>query len=394
LQSMGPAPSADLVGSIIGVDAGKDGDYKQQRATSTTALRKISRTSSSASVGSVSSASGEAATSQSAKSDAGRMKLTETPIVWRNVAIMLYLHMAALYGFYLCFGVAKAATIGWAFFLFLFGGFGITGGAHRLWAHRSYKAKWPLRVFAAVAQTIAVQNDIYEWSRDHRVHHKFSETDADPHNARRGFFFAHVGWLLMKKHPEVKRRGATVDCSDLLQDPVVIYQRKFYVPLVLLLSFAMPAWVPWYFWGESFKTAFFVASIFRYVFNLNITWLVNSAAHIWGNHPYDNNINPAENLYVAFLTSGEGWHNYHHVFPWDYKAAELGNYKMNMTTAAIDLFNWLGLAYDLKTVPESVIRGRVQRTGDGTHPFSFEDSPLAKEMKEEEMYCSIWEGCR
>ena len=62
---------------------------------------------------------------------------------------------------------------------------------------------------------------------------------------------------------------------------------RFYVPLVLLLSFFMPAWVAWYCWGESFKTAFFVASIFRYVFTLNVTWLVNSAAHIWGNHPYD-----------------------------------------------------------------------------------------------------------
>ena len=107
------------------------------------------------------------------------------------------------------------------------------------------------------------KNDIYEWSRDHRVHHKFSETDADPHNACRGFFFAHVGWLFCKKHPEVKRRGKTVDVSDLLQAPVVVYQRKwvvpaktklfecklivtsfvlrFYIPLVLTLCFALPA---------------------------------------------------------------------------------------------------------------------------------------------------------
>lgn len=70
------------------------------------------------------------------------------------------------------------------------------------------------------------KNDIYEWSRDHRVHHKFSETDADPHNARRGFFFAHVGWLLCKKHPEVIRRGKTIDMSDVLQDPIVAFQRK------------------------------------------------------------------------------------------------------------------------------------------------------------------------
>jgi len=379
LQSMGPAPSADLVGSILGVDE----EFKPRPA-----LRK---SSAQRSFSSTAGAKGQAETAQAEKSSADSFPWTQTPIVWRNVAIFVYLHAAALYGFYLCFVSAKWATIVWATFLHLFGGFGITGGAHRLWAHRSYKAKWPLRLFAAVAQTIAVQNDIYEWSRDHRVHHKFSETDADPHNARRGFFFSHVGWLLMKKHPEVKRRGKTVDVSDLLEDPIVIYQRKFYVPLVLLLSFFMPAWVAWYCWGESFKTAFFVASIFRYVFTLNVTWLVNSAAHIWGNHPYDQHINPAENKSVAFLTSGEGWHNYHHVFPWDYKAAELGNYRMNMTTAAIDFFSWLGVAYDRKTVPDSIIRARCLRTGDGTHPYSFEDSPYANgtNLKEEEKYCEI-----
>ena len=70
------------------------------------------------------------------------------------------------------------------------------------------------------------QNDIYEWSRDHRMHHKFSETDADPHNARRGFFFAHMGWLLVRKHPDIKLKGPTIDMSDLSRDPVVRIQRK------------------------------------------------------------------------------------------------------------------------------------------------------------------------
>ena len=70
------------------------------------------------------------------------------------------------------------------------------------------------------------KDDLYQWSRDHRVHHKFSDTDADPYNSRRGFFFSHVGWLLCKKHPEVIRRGKTVDVSDLLRDPVVVFQRK------------------------------------------------------------------------------------------------------------------------------------------------------------------------
>lgn len=95
---------------------------------------------------------------------------------------------------------------------------------------------------------------------------------------------------------------------------------------------------------------------------------------------------------MAFVTSGEGWHNYHHVFPWDYKAAELGNYSMNMTTMAIDFFARLGLAYDLKTVPEHVVRNRVKRTGDGSHPYSLEDyqASAANAEKDEEEYCEIY----
>ena len=87
---------------------------------------------------------------------------------------------------------------------------------------------------------------------------------------------------------------------------------------------------------------------------------------------------------------GEGFHNYHHTFPWDYKASELGIYSTNITTALIDFFHWIGLAYDLKSVPEKIIRGRVKRTGDGTHPYSLEDSPYdACDIKEEEKYTDM-----
>lgn len=78
-------------------------------------------------------------------------------------------------------------------------------------------------------------------------------------------------------------------------------------------------------------------------------------------------INPAENRSVSILALGEGWHNYHHTFPWDYKTSELGKYAFNFTAAFIDLFSKIGWAYDVKTVSEDMIQKRVQRTGDGTH---------------------------
>ncbi len=74
---------------------------------------------------------------------------------------------------------------------------GLTAGAHRLWSHRSYRAGLPLRIFLAFGHTMASQNSLFVWCRDHRVHHKFSDTDADPHNPTRGFFFAHVSYILI-----------------------------------------------------------------------------------------------------------------------------------------------------------------------------------------------------
>lgn len=88
-----------------------------------------------------------------------------------------------------------------AFFTYKLSLFGITAGVHRLWSHRAYKARFPLRVFLAFCNSVSYQNSIYEWARDHRVHHKYTETNADPVNSKRGFFFSHVGWLCCKKHP-------------------------------------------------------------------------------------------------------------------------------------------------------------------------------------------------
>lgn len=285
-------------------------------------------------------------------------------MVWRNIILMAILHSTALYSVFL-FPWAHPLTWLWFLFMYAFAGLGITAGAHRLWAHRSYKAKLPLRIAYALMNASAFQNSIYEWSRDHRVHHKFSETDADPHNARRGFFFSHMGWLLVKKHPDVIAKGKQLDMSDLLEDPVVRFQRKFYIPLMILCCFVMPTMVPVYFWGEKAYYSFYLAGILRYTLVLNATWLVNSAAHMWGMKPYDKRINPAENMFVVISAIGEGYHNYHHTFPQDYATSEFG-WEINFTTGFIDLMCYLGLAYDRRKIPIDVVNKRKLRTGDGT----------------------------
>ncbi|XP_013107785.1 acyl-CoA Delta-9 desaturase [Stomoxys calcitrans] len=303
----------------------------------------------------------------STNQDAEHKKPYQVEIVWHNILLFIILHSSALYGLYLVFAENAYVEFALSYICLFLGGMGITAGVHRLWSHRAYKAKLPLRIFLMLCQSLAFQNCIYEWTRDHRVHHKFTDTDADPHNSRRGFFFAHMGWLLCKKHPDVKEKGKQIDMSDLKADPVVMFQKKYYFIIMPVCCFVLPALFPYYYLGSSLKVCFFVGSMLRYCISLHGTWLVNSAAHFYGMKPYDKNISSVNNKVVSSITFGEGWHNYHHVFPWDYKAAELGNY-YNMTTAFLNIMARIGQAYDLKTVSDEMILKRIQRTGDGTHP--------------------------
>ncbi|VVC27061.1 Acyl-CoA desaturase [Cinara cedri] len=308
-------------------------------------------------------------------------------IIWGIVLFFVISHLCAIYGLYLVFASAKLQTTLFGIYVWILSGIGVTAGLHRLWSHKSYKAKWPLRFILMLMSTIAFENHIYEWCMDHRIHHKYTDTNSDPHNAKRGFFFSHIGWLVVRRHPDYYDKCQKIDMSDLKTDNIVMFQKIFYIPLLLLLCFIIPTILPVYFWNETYCNAFFVSTMLRYIFTLNMTWLVNSAAHIWGNRPYDASINPSENLSVALGSLGEGWHNYHHVFPWDYKAAELGHYRANLTTAFIDFFALIGWAYDMKTVSNEIILKRAGRTGDGSRfngdqIWGWDDTDLSTEDKQ------------
>jgi stearoyl-CoA desaturase (delta-9 desaturase) len=275
-------------------------------------------------------------------------------IVWVNVVWYILLHVLAAVGLYSL--VTKAMWKTWALVVVFYGMnvLGVTAGAHRLWSHRSYAANLPYRIMVMLFNCVALQNDVIEWARDHRCHHKWSETDADPHNFNRGLFFCHMGWLLQKKRSEVTERGKTLDLSDLYRDPVLRFQRKFYRVLSLTCCFILPTVLPAMLWGESAWVAFLTVAVFRYVCVLHITWCVNSVAHWLGSKPYDCRINPVESWITSLLALGEGWHNYHHVFPSDYKAAELP-YLLNFTTMFIDFFAWLGWTSERKMTEHKTV---------------------------------------
>ncbi|XP_061724451.1 acyl-CoA Delta(11) desaturase-like isoform X1 [Cydia pomonella] len=289
----------------------------------------------------------------------------EYTIVYSVVLIFVYWHIGALYGLYLGFTSAKWATIIFNYVIYVTGGFAITAGAHRLWSHRAFKATLPLQLLLMLLQTMSCQKSVLNWVRDHRLHHKYCDTDADPYNSTRGIFYSHVGWLLVKKHPEVIRKGRTIDMSDLENNPVLKFQKKYYLILVTLMAFILPALIPVIFWQESLNIAHHV-SLVHLVVGSHMTFAINSIAHAFGTKPYDKTISPTQSLSLSLVTFGEGYHNYHHVFPFDYRVAELGNNYLNLTTNFIDFFAWIGWAYDLKYASPDMVAKRVKRTGDGT----------------------------
>nr|AHW98358.1 fatty acyl desaturase [Grapholita molesta] len=298
-----------------------------------------------------------------------------------NIAMYSFFHTAGAYGLYLAATEAKWATIFLAFILHEAAILGVTAGAHRLWAHRTYKAKLPLQIFLMLLHSFACRYSAFHWARDHRLHHKYSDTDGDPHNASRGLFFSHIGWLMFKKHPEAKKRMGKIDVSDLKANKVLMFQKKYSIPFIGTICFILPTLIPMYFWDETFSSAFFV-TVLRVIVSLHVTFLVNSFAHAFGNRPYDRYIKPSQSIPISLATLGEGYHNYHHAFPWDYKASEFGNTIGNFTTMVINFFAWLGWAYDLKSVGADMIAKKKEKTGDGTNLWGWGDKDMSKEHKE------------
>ena len=185
---------------------------------------------------------------------------------------------------------------------------------------------------------------------------------TDPHDAMRGFVFAHIGWLYIKKDKRVAEAGAMVNMEDLRQDGFVMWQKRTDPWWNLFWCFFAPALIASYGWGESIKNGMLVAGAVRYLWVLHCTWLVNSAAHLWGERPYDPASNPAENPLVAVASLGEGWHNWHHKYPFDYAASEYGVLRQfNPTKFVIDCAAQLGLVKDRKRATGMWHREKAKR---------------------------------
>jgi len=244
-----------------------------------------------------------------------------------------------------------SATAWVFFFVFLAAnGFSITAGYHRLWAHRTYEAHWSVRLVFMIFGAMALQNSILIWATDHRRHHRFvDDNDADPYSAKRGFWFSHIGWML--RFYESGKQDFS-NGRDLQADPLVRFQHRFYVPIVLATNLGFPLAIGWMagdLWG-----VFLLAGVLRLVLNHHFTFFINSLAHIWGTQPYNDNNTARDNPVLAFLTYGEGYHNFHHIFDRDYRNA-VRWWQWDPTKWLICSLSWVGLTRKLQKVPDVTI---------------------------------------
>lgn len=199
-------------------------------------------------------------------------------------------------------------------FLYL-NGLGITAGYHRLWAHKAYQAHPVVRFWFAVWGAGALQNSVFVWASDHRRHHRHvDDNDHDPYSAGRGLWFSHIGWML-RDHTTNTEDFSNI--KDLLQDPILQWQHKHYVAITAFMNIALPIGIG-VLLGDIMGTLISVGLV-RLVVNHNVTFFINSLAHYWGTRPYTEANSARDNGFLAFLTYGEGYHNYHHIFQTDYR---------------------------------------------------------------------------
>jgi len=239
-------------------------------------------------------------------------------LLWLNVTVFTLTGLITLIGvpaYALTYGFDGwqiAAMIGGIIFCEI----SITAGYHRLWSHRAYEAHWITRLIFAIGGTFATQNSILHWASDHRIHHRYVDNDLkDPYSAKKGFWYSHMGWML--RDYETNPNTDYSNCQDLKKDPIVMFQHRHYLALVLAANFGIPLLLG--LWHGDIVGMLLLAGVARLVIAHHFTFFINSLAHIWGNQPYSNKNTSKDNGFLAFITMGEGYHNYHHSFQRDYR---------------------------------------------------------------------------
>ena len=233
-------------------------------------------------------------------------------------------------------------------------GLGITAGYHRLFSHVSYRAHPIVQFFLLLFGASNFEGSVLEWSTDHRNHHRYTDTDRDPYDIKKGFWFAHMGWLL---YLDTSKRDFS-NVADLEAMPLARWQHKHFVSLAILIGFIAPTLIA-SLWGDPWG-GFIIAGCLRLTLNHQSTFCINSICHLWGKRPYSDQQSARDSWVTALFTFGEGYHNFHHQFPKDYRNG-VRWYQYDLSKWLIFALKKVGLARDLYRISQQqIIRYRMR----------------------------------
>jgi len=266
-------------------------------------------------------------------------------INWLNTLFLIFTPIVGVVGAILLSIYAGVHWQTWVFaFFFMFvTGMSVTGGYHRLFSHRSYEASWPIRLFFLLFGAGAFEGSALEWSTDHRNHHRYVDTDKDPYSINKGFWYAHIGWLVTLN---TKLRDFS-NVNDLTKDPLLRFQHRFFIPLGIVFGFLVPMGVA-ALWGDALG-GLIIAGALRIAVNHHLTFAINSVCHTFGKRNYCDVQSAKDNWFTAIFTYGEGYHSFHHKFAVDYRNG-VRAYHFDPTKWLIKTLAWFGLAKNLKKI--------------------------------------------
>lgn len=230
-------------------------------------------------------------------------------------------------------------------------GLSITMGYHRLYSHTTYKINPVIETLLLFFATMATQGSALRWSFDHRHHHAFVDTDRDPYSIKKGFWYAHFMWLF-EKPKEIDPKVV----SDLMRKPLLVFQHRYYGILMFATNFLAFLIMGWAF--HDYLAAFLFGWLTRTFFLHHLTWFINSLAHTWGARTFCKELSAVDNYIIALLTFGEGYHNYHHTFAYDYRNG-IRWFHFDPTKWLIWTLSRVGLAKQLKKVQTAQIEERI-----------------------------------
>lgn len=224
--------------------------------------------------------------------------------------------------------------------------FTISAGYHRLFAHRTFKTGKVIKSILLFLGASTIENSALSWSSDHRMHHKHEDTDKDPYNINEGFFYAHIGWIMLKSSK------AAPLAKDLANDPLVAFQHKYYYPIVLISNF-IPFAILFALTGAWIGSLTFGVTL-RLLIIHHVTYCINSYCHTIGSQPYTDKNTAKDSAIAGLFTFGESYHNFHHTFQLDYRNGYRW-YNIDMTKWILFVWEKIGLVTNMKRTPDAQV---------------------------------------